>query len=108
MEIVWLYPILERYFVSIPTEYWALKGGVPDDVLMKTSTWLPSSQTDPPPEITEAGTGFILMLTWSLILFEQLRSATDVKSYIDELLGLTEMESLTFERVTDVGAPLTE
>ena len=51
MEIVWLYPILERYFVSIPTEYWALKGGVPDDVLIKTSTWLPSSQTDPPPEI---------------------------------------------------------
>ena len=48
------------------------------------------------------------MLTWSLILFEQLRSASDVKSYIDELLGLTEMESLIFNRVTDVGAPLTE
>ena len=58
--------------------------------------------------MTEVGTGLMLMLTWSLILFEQLRSATDVKSYIDELLGLTEIESLMFDRVTDVGTPLTE
>ena len=100
--------MLERYFVSIPTEYWVLKGGVPEDILMKTSTWLPSSQTDPPPDIVALGTGLILILTWSFILFRQLGSANDVKSYIDELLGLTEMESLIFERVTDVGAPLTE
>ena len=73
--ICW-YPIFEASPLFIPTEYSTLNVGVPEVVVIITSTSLPSSKAEPPPLTTTSGNGLTVIVAASIIRDEQFISFT--------------------------------
>ena len=73
-------------------------------MLKITSVVLPSSQIDPPPEITTSGKGFTVIVIASFSReVQRLESIMLLKVYTVVTLGATGIESIIFERVIGVG-----
>ena len=76
-------------------------------MIICTSIVLPSSQTEPPPEITACGSEFTVIVASSDIVEEQLLSLILVNVYVVVTLGSTINVSLVLYNVTVPGVEAT-